>query len=1187
MNAIKPILLLSLVVSIPANAQRGWFPEPETAKKELSVYWTDSPPKIDGDLSDEVWKRLPRVAGFLDITFRHDNVPDQTLITVAYDKENIYIALDARDRFAETIQGNETRRDAHLWGAGDDVLEIFFDPDMTGDRLIQIAFNPMATQWDYRKDESEGIALTGWDGNWLVGTKKNNNGWSAEVVFPFTDLPWDEPKPGNKLRANIARTSRNRRSEVNSSWSIITHAFANFGQYGFWKFDPPDLDVSREDEVKINQEFFDTEIPALKSLAQGGRLEANMAKDLQPTTGSRLDQAARQVEELSSRLLQQSESTMDLDTLLEARLTGHALTLSLKTLSTELSIAGIAGPLDGLAESKPGIRQSGNYWILAGTRGIYAMSGESGAVAGVWDRKTRSRVIAAAYDRYQWETMDEKVLSDERFDRIKKATHRPGNLTLECFNPLIPGLVIRKEYRLLDEGRLLSKRIHVSQPTSGRTLLGVFTDTVFDPSFRASSRYNRVMPSGSAGGSDERPTIDAGEITKDLIQRGGSNKACGWAQFVMANKKTNTGIGQYLYKIDGQYVWTPYAMPSSYWNERGWQISFLGTFLDEEPFSCEMRYHLFDGDQVDFYREYLALPEVVAERNILPVSQRTAGMLGGSFGESVSGAQHPGFPANKPRSAAAHSLLRSDEINLVWGIPRHNWSGDYPVTDDEELIWINERNAALIERSSAGAAHRDAEIMSDRFPRNLLSSYSVHTSLNKDSEAYRHNPNFALQNKNGSLAPSTHFGTREVDTDMSPAWVKYAVNRYRETMEYYSMGWLYFDFFGGFSGPDWHDGRVVQSTDYMHFDREIRKVVAERDAILFANGFPGQLYIDITFIEAIARDKSMFEKEQDWWRWHHERMMYYKLFERDNMISMPLIWVNYKAGNRKSDDYGYDDNNKQFTNLILALGFRAHSCYYEYAQELTRDDGTVDMARIYNYEIPYHRAAMEMHNTRLASVGLEPRYWTSEDSLEECYVLQKGPACFFTSLNHHEQPKDITSSAEIEKLGFERGKRLFRWDYTRRNDDEIPRLIGPETPGWDRLFTETRCTAEVIGDEPRLHVTFPNAAVDYTYVATFTQVPGVLVSKEGIQCQFRLPQTLGCRIDGQADEQLRRVSLTVDAVTEVSAAAWWPEAWGEPAVEVDGLALKETDFVVYGEERFVQFALAKGNSKVHVTPAEP
>jgi hypothetical protein len=1181
-NAITTLLLLSPLLVNQTYSQRGWFPEPETKKKEQTVYWTDAPPTIDGDLSDELWKKLPRVTGFVDITFKHAYVPDQTLITIAYDNENLYLAIDARDRFAETIKGSETKRDEHLWSAGDDVLEIYFDPDMTGDRLIQIAFNPIGTQWDYRKDNSEGVTMTGWDGNWRVGTRKNDNGWSAEVVFPFADLPWDVPKPGDRLRANIARTSRNRRAEVNSTWSIITHAFANFGQYGFWKFATPGLEVSREDEFEINREFFDSETPAMKSLAQRGNLEGAMAKGLRAEADSKLSQAARQADGLSAELLRQSSSILELDDLLKARLTGHALNTRLKTLSTEISLIGIAGPLDGLAESYQGILRAGRHWVLAGKRGVYAVSADSGAVAGVWDRKIGSRVIAASYDRYQWETMDDKVFGDERFDRVKKATQPPDSLTLECFNPLIPGLVIRKEYRLLEEGRMLSKRIHVSQSTTGRTLLGVTSDTVFDPAFRASSRYNRVMPSGSAGGSDERPTIDAGEITKDFIQRGGSNKACGWAQFVMANKKTNTGIGQYLYKVDGQYVWTPYAMPSSYWNERGWQISFLGTFLDEEPFSCEMRYHLFDGDQVDFYREYLALPEVVAERNILPISGRMAGMLGGSFGESVSGAQHPDFPANKPRASAAHDLLRSDEVNLVWGIPRHNLSGDYPVTDDAELIWINERNAKLIERASAGGAHRDAKIVSEQFPRNLLSSYSVHTSLNKDSEAYRHNPNFALQNKDGSLAPSTHFGTREVDNDMSPAWVEYAVNRYRELMEYYSMGWLYFDFFGGFSGPDWHDGRVVQSTDYMHFDREIRKAVAERDAILFANGFPGQLYIDITFIEAIARDKSMFEKEQDWWRWHHERMMYYKLFERENMVCMPLIWVNYKAGDRKTDDYGYDDNNRQFTNLILALGFRAHTCYYEYDQELRRDDGTVDMERIYNYEIPYHRAAMEMHNTRLANAGLQPRYWTSKDSLEECYVLRKGPACFFTSLNHHPEPKDITSSAEIEKLGFKPGRRLFRFDYTRRNDDEIPRLIGPETPGWDRLFTETRCTTRVVGDEPRLHVTFPNAAVDYTCVATFTQVPGVLVSKEGIECQFRLPQTLRCQIDGHADEESRRVSLTVNAVTEITAAAWWPDVWGDPAIVVDGLVLNEMELVHYGEERFVQFALPKGKSKVTV-----
>jgi len=66
-------------------------------------------------------------------------------------------------------------------------------------------------------------------------------------------------------------------------------------------------------------------------------------------------------------------------------------------------------------------------------------------------------------------------------------------------------------------------------------------------------------------------------------------------------------------------------------------------------------------------------------------------------------------------------------------------------------------------------------------------------------------------------------------------------------------------------------------------------------------------------------------------------------------------------------------------------------------------------------------------------------------SLVEAYVLRKGPTYFFTSLNHHDKPIDLTSSADLSKVDFEPGKRLFRRYYTRRNDDEIPRLIRPET----------------------------------------------------------------------------------------------------------------------------------------------
>ena len=1171
------------LVQASSHAQVGWFPDPELAKRQLTVYRIGSPPVIDGDLSDAAWQNLPRVTGTTDITFKHDYVPDQTLFTVAYDDENFYVAIDARDRFADTIVANETRRDEHLWSAGDDVLELFFDPDGTGERLIQIAFNPLGTQFDYRRDDSEGATLTGWNGSWSVGTKRGPNGWTAEVMFPFADLPLTTPQPGTGLKANIARTSRNKRVQVYSSWSIIRHSFHAAGDYGTWIFADPDLEVSWQDEFAINAEFVTSERERLESLSASSGYEIDLVKRLPADTRAGLAAETQEAKELSVQLLQELKSTTSLDALLAARTTGIRLSRTLEALANQLSLSGLAGPLDGLATGKNGITDTDQYWLLRGVRGVYALAKSSGAVAGIWDRKIDKRVVAASYDIYELETLEKKEYANERFDTVENVEQNGNVLTFDCRNPILSGLKIVKRYELLNDGRILAKQVGVSQPGTDKRLLGMSSATIFDPEFRKTSRYNRVMSSGSAGGSDNRPTIDAAEVTRDMIQRGGSNKACGYAQFVLANKSTGTGLSQYLFKIDGQYVWIPYAMPSSYWNALGWEISFLGTFVKEKPFSSEMRYHLFDGDQVDFYHEYLNLPEVQAERAKLPVSPRMAGLAAAGYGQPVTGIRRDDFPGNMPNAVAAHKLLRSDEINLMWGIPRHNWSGELPTTPDEDILWINTRNSKLVERHRAGPVHEDAKVARKHFPKHLLGMYNVHTSLNKESATYRNHPEFALQNKDGSLTASTHFGSREVDADMSPGWTDAMVQQYAAFMDYFSMGFLYYDFFGGYSSPDWHDARVTQSTDFMYFDKSIRKVVMERDGILFFNGNPGQLYIDLTFIEAIARDKSMFEKEDDWWRWHHERMMYYKLFERENMACMPLVWVNYKAGERKTDDYGYDDNNQQFTNLILAFGFRPHVCYYEYDPELTREDGTVDMERIYNYEHPWHQIALEMHNTHMPEVGIEPRYWTDSKSLVEAYVLKKGPTYFFTSLNHHDQPIDLTSSADLSKLDLEPGKRLFRWNYTRRNDDEVPRLIGPETPGWDRLFTDIRCTSDILADDPRLSVTFPNATVDYTYISTLTQVPGVFISKEGQDLQLRIPQALRCKIDGETNEKARRVTLRANAVTPAVVGAWWPKAWGKPQVKVNGEVLAGPEFVTYGSEQFVMVPVAKGESSIHMS----
>ncbi len=152
---------------------------------------------------------------------------------------------------------------------------------------------------------------------------------------------------------------------------------------------------------------------------------------------------------------------------------------------------------------------------------------------------------------------------------------------MQCRNPGLPGPTITKEYESIFEGAVLIKRIAVSSSVTGKTLFAVKSDTVFDPEFRSASLCHRMMSAGAGSGSDPRTSIPATQIVGDIIQRGGNNKVCSGAQFVLANLKTGSGLAQYLYKMNDEYVWVPYGMPSSYWNAHGWMMSGVGTFLDK------------------------------------------------------------------------------------------------------------------------------------------------------------------------------------------------------------------------------------------------------------------------------------------------------------------------------------------------------------------------------------------------------------------------------------------------------------------------------------------------------------------------------------------------------------------------------------------------------------------------------
>ena len=68
--------------------------------------------KLDGDLTDEVWERAPKIEGFLQREPKEGAPPTYpTEARVAYDAANIYVAVTAHDPQPDGIVGHLTRRD--------------------------------------------------------------------------------------------------------------------------------------------------------------------------------------------------------------------------------------------------------------------------------------------------------------------------------------------------------------------------------------------------------------------------------------------------------------------------------------------------------------------------------------------------------------------------------------------------------------------------------------------------------------------------------------------------------------------------------------------------------------------------------------------------------------------------------------------------------------------------------------------------------------------------------------------------------------------------------------------------------------------------------------------------------------------------------------------------------------------
>lgn len=167
---------------------------------------------LDGIVDEEFWLTIPANDDFLMQEPKEGSKPtEQTKVRVAYDNQNLYIAVICYDSNPSGIKAFQKKRDASL--DTDDGFKWIFDTFMDKRSAYFFEINPFGLRGDALISPGQsGTFNKDWDGIWKAWTHIGDFGWSAEVRIPFRSINFDSKK--GVWGINFQRTIRRKNEEL-------------------------------------------------------------------------------------------------------------------------------------------------------------------------------------------------------------------------------------------------------------------------------------------------------------------------------------------------------------------------------------------------------------------------------------------------------------------------------------------------------------------------------------------------------------------------------------------------------------------------------------------------------------------------------------------------------------------------------------------------------------------------------------------------------------------------------------------------------------------------------------------------------------------------------------------------------------------------------------------------------------
>ena len=167
------------------------FPAPVIlySQPQIKIIRTDTPPVIDGVLSDEVWKLAEPVTEFVQREpHTGEPVSERTEFYLLYDEHYIYIGVRCYDD-PDGIVGREMAHDANL--RNDDRVQLIFDTHFDKRNAYWFQIGPRGSKGEGIISENGAGFNRDWRALWEGKASIQAWGWDAEIAIPFKTLNFD------------------------------------------------------------------------------------------------------------------------------------------------------------------------------------------------------------------------------------------------------------------------------------------------------------------------------------------------------------------------------------------------------------------------------------------------------------------------------------------------------------------------------------------------------------------------------------------------------------------------------------------------------------------------------------------------------------------------------------------------------------------------------------------------------------------------------------------------------------------------------------------------------------------------------------------------------------------------------------------------------------------------------------